>query len=181
MPTIGEKKYIRESRYVWSACVDCGKERWVNASHGSAHCQPCNRPKGQAAYRWKGGRTVYRGYVFIRVPKDDFFYPMVGANGYTAEHRLVMAKSIGRCLQSWEIVHHKGIRFSGIENKSDNLIDNLEFIASLGEHSRSHSKGYRDGYQKGLQDGRIKRIQELEQRVTMLEAELTILKIGVAL
>jgi len=60
---------------------------------------------------------------------DDFFFSMAGADGYVGEHRLVMAQSLGRCLHSWELVHHKGIRVKGIANRSDNLIDNLQLVS----------------------------------------------------
>ena len=78
-----------------------------------------------------------------------------------------MAKHLGRCLQAWEIVHHK----NGIKN--DNRIENLELVASNAEHSVNHNKGYLDGYQKGLVDGRNKQIQELKLQIDELKNRIT--------
>lgn len=62
---------------------------------------------GSRSYKWKGGRYKIRGgYVMVWLSPDDFFHPMT--NGHVVgEHRLVVARALGRCLHSWEIVHHK--------------------------------------------------------------------------
>ncbi len=100
----------------------------------------------------------------IKCYPDSFYHPMANASNYIREHRLVMAQSLGRNLQPFELVHHK----NGV--KDDNRLENLELTGSTGEHSREHSKGYLDGYRKGLQDGRLKQIQELKARIVELEA-----------
>ena len=71
---------------------------------------------------WKGGRIKREGYIHIRMehPKSN--------RGYYPEHRLVMETSLGRILESWEIVHHK----NGIKN--DNRIENLHLISHPLEH-----------------------------------------------
>lgn len=165
------------NKYIWCACMDCGKLRWVILRQGKPafeRCLNCSNKgeynpqygkrgilsshygkRGELCPRWKGGRKrTPKGYILIYLYPDDFFYQMTDHKGYVPEHRLVMAKHLGRCLHSWEIVHHKGIRYSGIENKSDNLMDNLE-ISTNGGHSLAHSIGYRDGYAKGLQDAAV--------------------------
>ena len=183
MPEIGEVRYGREigkkspyNKFVWSACVECGTQRWVMRS--TLHqgkgllCKSCalklmerkGKPKRRGADNgnWKGGRRKRKGYIQVYVPQDSFWYPMAtDSRRYCSEHRLVMAKHLGRCLHSWEIVHHK----NGI--KTDNRIENLELTTNT-DHMRAHSKGYHDGYEDGLRDGRDRQIQELLKWIRLL-------------
>lgn len=185
MPQLGELKRGRDidckgtDRWIWAACAGCGKERWVEylvreAKPRSSLCRSCSmkkaiqlrKLKGGHPYNWKGGRIKdAQGYLKIWLSPDDLFYPMDQGKGYVSEHRLVMAKHLGRCLQRWEIVHHK----NGI--KDDNCIENLE-LTTNGSHTIEHSKGYRDGYQKGLIDGRDQQIKELRDELRLLRWEL---------
>lgn len=186
MPQIGEIKKGKEigssgvyGKFQWCACVDCGKERWVHIVRKkpvSLYCQPCairhllSTQSMEKSPSWKGGRRrTSAGYIQIKLSKDDFFFRMAPKCGYVMEHRLVMAKHLGRCLQHWELVHHK----NGI--KDDNKIGNL-ILSTNGAHIADHCRGYRDGYQKGLYDGHEARIKQLEARVILLEAENTLLK-----
>lgn len=164
-------------KYIWYACVDCGKERWVQIKNGqpaSLRCCSCgskiaakSRLKTDShGPNWKGGIRIEQGYIQVRLPRNDFFYPMAGKNGYVMEHRLVVAKRFGRCLQPWEIVHHK----NGIKN--DNRPKNLELTASPSEHSIIHLKGYRDGYQKGYLDGQNEKIEELRKEIRLVRWQL---------
>lgn len=156
-------------KYICQACGKCGKERWVELSHGSPARQLClkctRRQKGQKATRWRDGKTVSHGYVCIYLDKEDFYYSMARVNHYVSEHRLVMAKHLGRCLQPWEVVHHK----NGI--KHDNRIENLRLSTRAG-HTIEHTKGYRDGYRQGYTDGQNTQLQELKQEIRLLRWQI---------
>lgn len=90
----------------------------------------------------KGGRILDRqGYACVRLYPDDPMFAHIAARGtgaadatgakYVPEHRLVMARILGRPLTSAETVHHKnGVR-------DDNRPENLELWASL------HGRGQR--------------------------------------
>ena len=114
--------------FIWQACDMCGKERWVPLDKDIPrfhHCLKCNMGElGENSNGWKGGRVINNmGYVDIRLQPDDFFYPMVRASGYVLEHRLVVAKRLGRCLHSWEMVHHKD------HVKGNNDDSNLQLVS----------------------------------------------------
>jgi len=188
---LGRTKSDRESRqrFMWIACPMCRRERWVRYSNGSPQsfiCKYCAKLgwampeeakrkirqtlKGRTreqCHNWKGGRFKTKvGYIKVYLSKEDeFFHHMIGDRNYVLEHRLVIAKHLGRCLHSWEVVHHK----NGV--KDDNRIENLE-LTVFESHSKDHSKGYRDGYQKGLTDGRLKQIQTLKDRIAELESQV---------
>ena len=162
---LGEKRRGNEigyknkySFYRWQSCPDCGKERWVHITKTSAgqRCLRCYGPYQKRIIGKNGNRNLTtQGYVAVRIYPEDFYYNMANHDHYVMEHRLVMAKSLGRSLQPFEIVHHKN------GDRQDNRLENLE-LSMAGAHTIAHSKGYRDGYTKGLIDGRDKQIQELK-------------------
>ncbi len=152
--TVGEIKRGQEigkengSKYIWSTCIDCGKERWVKLSKGKPmwlRCKECatknpewkakisqtkkqnhikyGTPQGAESNAWGGGRFKdVNGYIWVWVDRDDFFNPMSYRNHYVLEHRLIVAKSLGRNLQTWELVHHKN------HIRDDNQIENLQLV-----------------------------------------------------
>lgn len=65
------------------------------------------------------GKYTKEGYVQIFVEQDDPMTSMRTLGGYVPEHRLVMARKIGRPLTSEETVHH--INGNTLDNSPDNL------------------------------------------------------------
>ena len=179
MSKIGDVKqgtelgYHDTGKWIWSACLDCGKERWVRFSKGRPQytlCRKCSSLKRGQTYRgidnprWKGGRFKRHGYWMLLLRRNDFFYPMVGHDGYVREHRLVMAKHLGRCLYPWEVVHHRGTKYPqcSFENRSDNRMENLELLPTRKSHlPDTVIKGY---------------IKRLEKRIESLEVEIATLR-----
>ena len=134
MPSIGEVRLSKELgyrfknkriRFIWAACSKCGKERWVLTLDGQEAAWPTCVSCGQIS-----GSIDNEGYKRAYVDTDDFvFEEMAQPNGMVLEHRLVMARCLGRPLRRDEIVHHKnGIRV-------DNRLENLELLTKK-EHWR---------------------------------------------
>ena len=111
---------------------------------------------GDKSTNWKGGKTKHSdGYTVAWVKPNDFFYPMRCKPGYVYEHRLVMAKHLGRLLHRWEIVHHK----NGIRN--DNRIENLELLTDAGHKQITHFETI---------------LRRQETKIEVLEKQINLLK-----
>lgn len=115
-------------------CAECGKP--VNPQ--SERCKSCARI-GELSPLWRGGRRLRaRGYWAVKVSPDDPYAVMASADGYVLEHRLVMARHVGRPLASAEHVHHIN------HDPADNRIENLE-ILNPSDHSALHADEVRIG------------------------------------
>jgi transposase len=105
--------------------------RWVRAAGGVV--RPAGFQKGGAHPGWAGGRLVKDGYAFVLVSEDDPLYCMaqskVGKVRYALEHRIVMARHLGRPLTRSETVHHIDDK-----DKLNNDISNLQL--RQGKHGK---------------------------------------------
>jgi len=69
---------------------------------------------------WKGGRTTASGgYIGVLMDPNDPLFCMARSNRYVLEHRIVMARSLGRPLDKNESVHH--INGDRTDNRPENL------------------------------------------------------------
>jgi len=116
---------------------------------------------------WKGGKfkRTKSGYVLVRVERDSPLFcmtkpPFYKDWAYAFEHRIIMARYLGRPLTKNEIVHH----INGITD--DNRIGNLR-LTNRHNHFGIDRKEIEE--LKG-------QIRILQDRVTQLEAENVILR-----
>jgi len=128
------------------ACPRCNRKRWVwKARYTSITytglCSSCrggitgSQNIGGKNGRWRGGRyTDKRGYVSVKLHKNDLFYCMIDHHGYVYEHRLVYAQHLGRPLTAEEVVHHED------RNKVNNDIGNLRLFHNSVEHTVYHAQ-----------------------------------------
>ena len=116
-------------------CLDCRKERWVSVGSilgkaFSGWCQDCRSKHRQIPKYYKDSSIRHRlnglmnGYAMVTVPPDDPLIGMANKNRIILEHRLVVAETLGRCLNRREIVHHIN------RVKNDNRIENLSLVSS---------------------------------------------------
>jgi len=139
MPRIGEIRRARELGYkgrdffIWVACPQCGKERWITKRKGVRLCHACSgrnflSKTGKNHPSWKGGRIkTLQGYILVKLERDDFFFAMCNTQGYVLEHRLIVAKHLSRRLLPWELVHHK-----------DGIKDHNEYHNLVGSAVKPH-------------------------------------------
>jgi len=135
-----------------------------------APCPSCaakihNSKSGPEHPRWKDGIKRTRGYTYVLIPKDDPLAVMATRgyknNAVIAEHRLVVARSLGRPLTKYEVVHH----INGVKN--DNRLENLQL---LNEHEH-HSALVLQALQEQL-ISHEDRLQHLEKENLLLKAAL---------
>ena len=83
---------------------------------------------------WKGGRNKdVCGYIRVCLtPSSPFISMTPKTDNIIFEHRLVVAKHLGRCLESWEMVHHINSK------KDDNHLENLILVIEQKYHLSLH-------------------------------------------
>lgn len=145
-------------KYAPRACEICGEPILYQRSSQrywiTKYCSPDCRKRGfrrtrvglipaQEAYNWKGGSFIgpgnYRFVHFQLLSEEDRRLAkeiLQGNRGsisqrYIAEHRLIMAKRLGRPLTKRETIHHRN------GNRLDNRLENLEL--RVGAHGQGAS------------------------------------------
>jgi len=121
--------------------------------------------QGELSKRWKGGRIATRaGYVMVSVSPISPYYPMTSNRNRLMAHRLVMAIHLGRCLEPWEVVHHRN------GDKGDNRLENLELVT----HQQNMAYARQASIIGGLQD----KVAALEKDVRLLKWHIQELRQG---
>lgn len=123
----------------------------LRLAYASGHKQ---RPglKGPDNPSWKGGRTVWGGYIYIKAPD----HPRAKSNGYVAEHILVWEQTHHQPLPLGWVIHHlNGI---GVDNRPENII------------------GLPDRKHKRVLTAKAQRIKQLELKLVTAEREIESLR-----
>jgi hypothetical protein len=82
---------------------------------------------------WKGGKIIdSNGYILMYVSESDPLFSMThGKGSYALEHRIKIARHLGRLLLESETVHH----ING--DRSDNCLSNLQL--RIGRHGKGQA------------------------------------------
>jgi len=177
MPQIGETRKgqdigyaTRHQEFTWVACPQCGHERWraFTPSIGSVLCRVCeinNRWPITKPKKYHGGPT----YTLVRLYPPDPYYVMGSIRNkrckrpcsHVPEHRLVMAKHLGRLLTRDEYVHY----LNG--DTLDNRIENLAIVTNS-SHKTTFAAGLKEGFRIASQT----RERELEKQIKLLQWQI---------
>lgn len=102
------------------------KGKFLSPEHREKIMLAMQKFRGENNSNWKGGRTERHKYILVTCPPE--FKVMAKKDGYILEHRLVMAKFIGRPLLKGEVVDHKNT------DTRDNRPENLKLYQSNAKH-----------------------------------------------
>lgn len=137
-------------------CPHCQNPRWIPLSvlrqelrrpTFEGQCRPCSTKRNREGYfQWQKRNGVIRRYVgntgYMQLgpraiaPEDlPMFRAMQGRGAYVFEHRMVMAKALGRPLTRAECVDHMN------GNKLDNRLENLRLYVK-GKNQPGSTNGY---------------------------------------
>lgn len=113
-----------------------GRAAWTESSRKSFR----KKMSGAGNPAWKGGATYFRKHgnykpiKYVRCPVDCI--DMARKDGYVMEHRLIVAKAMGRLLLRHEVVHHED------HNPQNNTLSNLSLFASNKDHKLYEHHGF---------------------------------------
>lgn len=146
------------------SCPHCQNILWRRREALGKMCTHCTqktlkRPSTTAHPRWVNGKRMRKdGYIEVAVDSADPLFVMAHHKKHTAlEHRLVVARSLGRPLKPWEVVHHRN------RKRSDNRLENLELVSAQHIHQSI-----------GIEHQILQRLSQLETKLSDLSIRLSL-------